>query len=175
MSDIRATPTDEAYIATSSGLHKKESSIRSLDTTLQQFGNLDEAINPFPNAHDSNSLRLCQTHKEQEGEDSLSGNPSSGSSELVGNAWYDRYEEEDRFRKAKEAEPWELKKKEPIQIHLQALHQAYRNIDPAYTVFAFGGTIPPDEIDAGKLIIEVKRWGSLDEVDCRFDGQKAGK
>jgi hypothetical protein len=79
----------------------------------------------------------------------------------------DLYDEEAR----REIEEWEAKRKEPIQIHLEALHQAYRNVDPEYTVFAFGGTIPPEEVDAGTLILRVARWGTLDEVNTRFDGQ----
>jgi hypothetical protein len=64
-----------------------------------------------------------------------------------------------------------VKRKEQIQAHLEALHQAYRNVDPEYTVFAFGGTILPEEVDAGKLTLHVASWGSLDEGDARFDGQ----
>jgi hypothetical protein len=82
-------------------------------------------------------------------------------------ARYDRYEDEAR----REIEKWEAKRKEPIQIHLEALHQAYRNVDPEYTVFAFGGTIPPEEIDAGNLTLHVASWGSLGEENTRFDGQ----
>jgi hypothetical protein len=71
----------------------------------------------------------------------------------------------------KENKNCKVKRKGPIQAHLEALHQAYRNVDPEYTVFAFGGTIPPEEVDAGKLTLHVASWGSLDEGDARFDGQ----
>jgi hypothetical protein len=73
----------------------------------------------------------------------------------------------------REIKSCEVKRKEPIQAHLEALHlhQAYINVDPEYTVFAFGGTIPPEEIDAGNLTLHVASWGSLGEENTRFDGQ----
>jgi hypothetical protein len=83
----------------------------------------------------------------------------------------DQWDEEERRTKSLEAEEWALKRKAPIQAHLQALHQAYRNVDPEYTVFAFGGTIPSNEIDAGKLTLNVAHRVSLDEAGSRFDGQ----
>jgi hypothetical protein len=86
-------------------------------------------------------------------------------------ARYDSYAKKEPRWKVVEDEQWETKRKEPIQAHLEALHEAYGNVDPEYTVFAFGGTIPPEEVDAGTLSIHVARWGSLDEVDTRFDGQ----
>lgn len=92
-------------------------------------------------------------------------------SERARQAIYDQWEEEERRMKALEAEEWEAKRKAPIQAHLQASHEAYRNVDPEYTVFAFGGNIPADEIDAGKLTLHVAHRVSLEEASCRFDGQ----
>jgi hypothetical protein len=120
----------------------------------------------------------------------MSGHEGNGGSEDVGHnnrsqapeedepeserarlAIYDQWDEEERRIKSLEAEEWALKRKAPIQAHLQALHQAYRNVDPEYTVFAFGGTIPSNEIDAGKLTLNVAHRVSLDEAGSRFDGQ----
>jgi hypothetical protein len=92
-------------------------------------------------------------------------------SERARQAIYDQWDEEERRMKALEAEEWEAKRKAPIQAHLQALDEAYRNVDPEYTAFAFGGTIPADEIDAGKLTLHVAHRVSLDEAGSRFDGQ----
>jgi len=63
------------------------------------------------------------------------------------------------------------KRTQPIQVHLEAFHQAYQHVDPEYTVFAFGGTIPSDEVDAGKLTLHVTRRVLLEDESCRFDGQ----
>jgi hypothetical protein len=92
-------------------------------------------------------------------------------SERARQAIYDQWDEEERRMKALEAEEWASKRKAPIQAHLQALHEAYRNVDPEYTVFAFGGTIPSNEVDAGKLTLNVAHRVSLDEAGSRFDGQ----
>jgi len=86
-------------------------------------------------------------------------------------AIYDRWDEEKRIRLALEAEEWAAKRNQPIQAHLEALHQAYQHVDPEYTVFAFGGTIPSDEVDAGKLTLHVTRRVLLEHESCRFDGQ----
>jgi hypothetical protein len=96
-------------------------------------------------------------------------------SERARQAIYDQWDEEERRMKALEAEEWALKRKAPIQAHLNALHEAYRNVDPEYTVFAFGGTIPTDEIDAGGLTLHVAHRVSLDEAGSRFDGQMKKK
>jgi hypothetical protein len=96
-------------------------------------------------------------------------------SERARQAIYDQWDEEERRMKALEAEEWALKRKEPIQAHLQALHEAYRNVDPEYTVFAFGGTIPSNEVDAGKLTLHVAHRVSPDEAASRFDGQMKKK
>ena len=96
-------------------------------------------------------------------------------SERARQAIYDQWDEEERKMKALEAEDWALKRKAPIQAHLQALHEAYRNVDPEYTVFAFGGTIPSDEVDAENLTLHVSRRVSVDEAGSRFDGQMRKK
>jgi len=96
-------------------------------------------------------------------------------SDAARQAIYDQWDEEERRMKALEAEEWALKRKAPIQKHLQALHEAYRNVDPEYTVFAFGGTIPANEIDAGSLTLHVARRVSRDEAGPRFDGQMRKK
>jgi len=96
-------------------------------------------------------------------------------SERARQAIYEQWDEEERKMKALEAEEWALKRKAPIQAHLQALHQAYRNVDPEYTVFAFGGTISGNEIDAGNLTLHVSRRVSVVEAGSRFDGQMRKK
>jgi hypothetical protein len=92
-------------------------------------------------------------------------------SDTVREATFDHWDEEERKMKGLEAEEWALKRKAPIQAHLQALHESYRDVDPEYPVFAFGGTIPADEIDAEKLTLRVAHRVSLEEASCRFDGQ----
>ena len=90
-------------------------------------------------------------------------------------AIYDQWDQKERRMKTREAEGWSLKRTAPIQAHLHALHEAYRNVDPEYTVFAFGGTIPANEIDAGKLTLHVASRVSVDEAGSRFDGQMRKK
>jgi len=96
-------------------------------------------------------------------------------SDAARQAIYDQWDEEERRMTALEAEEWALKRRSPIQIHLQALHEAYRNVDPEYTVFAFGGTILSDEVDAESLTLHVARRKSADEAGSRFDGQMRKK
>lgn len=48
-----------------------------------------------------------------------------------------------------------LERQQPIQKHLQALHQACCNVDPDYTVFAFGGIISSDQVDCEDLVLRV--------------------
>ena len=54
-----------------------------------------------------------------------------------------------------------LERQEPIQTHLEALHQAFWNVDPEYTVFAFGGTVPKEEISCEELVLRV--WKDVSE------------
>jgi hypothetical protein len=49
----------------------------------------------------------------------------------------------------------EREKTAPIQAHLEALHHAFRNVDPRYTIFAFGGTIPSTKIKCEDLTLRV--------------------
>jgi hypothetical protein len=49
----------------------------------------------------------------------------------------------------------EREKRAPIQAHLEALHHAFRNVDPRYTIFAFGGTIPSTKIKCEDLTLRV--------------------
>jgi hypothetical protein len=60
-----------------------------------------------------------------------------------------------------------LERQEPIQIRLEALHQAFWNVDPGYTVFAFGGTIPKEEISCEDLVLRVWRDARQKEVDIK--------
>jgi hypothetical protein len=60
-----------------------------------------------------------------------------------------------------------LERQEPIQAHLEALHQAFWNVDPEYTVFAFGATIPEEEISCEELGLRVWRDVSEKEVDIK--------
>jgi hypothetical protein len=46
-------------------------------------------------------------------------------------------------------------KAEPIQAHLEFLHHAFQNVDPKYTIFAFGGRIPSEEVDCKDLKLKV--------------------
>jgi hypothetical protein len=59
-----------------------------------------------------------------------------------------------------------LERQEPIQAHLEALHQAFWNVDPEYTVFAFGGTIPKEEISCEELVLRVWKDVSGKELDA---------
>jgi hypothetical protein len=61
-------------------------------------------------------------------------------------------------------ERWVLERQEPIQAHLEALHQAFWNVDPDYTVFAFGGTIPKEEISCEELVLRVWKDANVKEV-----------
>jgi hypothetical protein len=69
-----------------------------------------------------------------------------------------------------------LEKQEPIQAHLENLHRAFWSVDPDYTIFAFGGTISRDQVDAGKLALRV--WKSTldtcDTVGVAGDEEKDG-
>jgi hypothetical protein len=60
-----------------------------------------------------------------------------------------------------------LERQEPIQAHLEALHQAFWNVDPEYKVFAFGGTIPKEEVSSEELILRVWRDVSEKKVDIK--------
>jgi hypothetical protein len=60
-----------------------------------------------------------------------------------------------------------LERQEPIQAHLEALHQAFWNVDPEYTVFAFGGTIPKEEISCEELVLRVWKDVSEKKVDVK--------
>jgi len=46
-------------------------------------------------------------------------------------------------------------KADPIQSHLEFIHQAFSNVDPEFTIFAFGGTIPADQIKCEDLRLRV--------------------
>jgi hypothetical protein len=60
-----------------------------------------------------------------------------------------------------------LERQEPIQAHLEALHQAFWNVDPEYTVFAFGGTIPKEEISCEELVLRVWKDAGKKEGDVK--------
>jgi hypothetical protein len=55
-------------------------------------------------------------------------------------------------------------RQEPIQAHLEALHKAFWSVDPEYTVFAFGGTIPKEEISCEELVLRVWKDANVKEV-----------
>ena len=42
-----------------------------------------------------------------------------------------------------------------IQAHLEFIHQAFSNVDPKFTIFAFGGTISADQIKCEDLRLRV--------------------
>jgi len=44
---------------------------------------------------------------------------------------------------------------DPIQAHLEFIHQAFSNVDPKFTIFAFGGTILADQIKCEDLRLRV--------------------
>jgi hypothetical protein len=60
-----------------------------------------------------------------------------------------------------------LERQEPIQAHLEALHQAFWNVDPEYTVFAFGGTIPKEEISCEEMVLRVWKDAGDEEGDVK--------
>jgi hypothetical protein len=71
-------------------------------------------------------------------------------------------------------ERWVLERQEPIQAHLEALHQAFWNVDPEYTVFAFGGTIPKEEISCEELVLRVWKDVSKAGVDVKHITDEGG-
>jgi hypothetical protein len=68
-----------------------------------------------------------------------------------------------------------LERQEPIQAHLEALHQAFWNVDPEYTVFAFGGTIPKEELSCEELVLRVWKDVSEQKVDVKDNTDGGGK
>ena len=58
-------------------------------------------------------------------------------------------------------------RQEPIQAHLENLHHAFWNVDPDYTVFAFGQTIPRDQVDIRQMALRV--WKSTPDA-CKTTG-----
>lgn len=54
-----------------------------------------------------------------------------------------------------------LEKQEPIEgqplkiDHVDSLHHAFWNVNPDYTLFAFGGTIPKDQVDMRQMALRV--------------------
>jgi len=117
----------------------------------------DTAIDTVPIAHPSRSIRSDGSDKEYEhdwssGEsyDSRSGDHHMSRREI-------RLYEEQRA----------LEQQEPIQAHLENLHQAFWNVDPDYTVFAFRGTIPRDQVDIRQMALWV--WKSTPDA-CETTG-----
>lgn len=141
--------------------HKPSTSAERLPITLQSSDISPEDENTLPNTDGGYGYtrEIAARYKEED--------------DVARRAIFSRYSEDAR----REVENCEAKRKDPIQTHLDALHQSYRNVDPEYTVFAFGGTIPPKEVDAASLTLHVVSWRSLDEEKSRFDGQmrKQGK
>jgi len=63
---------------------------------------------------------------------------------------------------------------DPIQAHLEFLHQAFRNVDPKFTVFAFGGTISSDQVDCKDCILRVWKDHSIGVVDLTAEIDAGG-
>jgi hypothetical protein len=64
-------------------------------------------------------------------------------------------------------------KADPIQTHLEFIHQAFSNVDPEFTIFAFGGTIPADQIKSSDLQLRV--WQQLSTTTGQADGKREGE
>lgn len=112
----------------------------------------DTTIDTVPIAHRPGSIRSDVSDEEYEhdwssGEsyDSRSGDHHMSRREI-------RLYEEQRA----------LERQEPIQAHLENLHHAFWNVDPDYTVFAFGGTISRGEVDIRQMALRV--WKSTPDA-----------
>lgn len=60
-------------------------------------------------------------------------------------------------------------KADPIQTHLEFIHQAFSNVDPEFMIFAFGGTIPADQVKCEDLQLRV--WQSPSTSTGQADGK----
>jgi hypothetical protein len=114
-----------------------------------------------PTADTSNSISLSDSDQEDE-------------YDYASEESYDRFygEHWTSKREIREYEAQrEKERQEPMQSHLENLHQAVRNVDPNFTVFAFGGTIPQEQVSTQDLVLRVSKQNepvlvpTLDKVD----------
>jgi hypothetical protein len=146
----------------SSNIHGTEPTISSLGN--DQTNQLDQVDTDL--STNLNTLRLDQHALPMNSSDSISNSDNSEghSSPIIRPEGWDSdeshdsgycYHEMTRHALRLYKEQREREKTAPIQAHLEALHHAFRNVDPKYTIFAFGGTIPSTKIKCEDLKIRV--------------------
>jgi hypothetical protein len=118
-------------------LHLSSTDVASKDTTT----------GIEPTADTSNSISLSDSDQEDEYDHASDESYDS----FYGEHWMSK-----REIRQYEAQR-EHKRQEPMQSHLENLHQAVRNVGPNFTVFAFGGTISPEQVSTLDLVLRVTK------------------